>query len=160
MVAALAADLGLFGIQAFAIGAFCSLCLVTYGVNIVSAFLLFPWASKLGSIKTSLLGAEGSRAFTVWALGSLVFLVSVVSFDRVLASEAAQQPDMLGATILPAPEPESEPELAPEPELEPEPEAEPEPELAPAPASATSDDDGGGTRRSRSASRRRARENR
>ena len=144
VVAALAADLGLFGIQAFAIGAFCSLCLVTYGVNIVSAFLLFPWASKLGSIKTSLLGAEGSRAFTVWALGSLVFLVSVVSFDRVLASEAAQQPDMLGATILPAPEPESEPELAPEPELEPEPEpeAEPEPELAPAPASATSDDDG------------------
>ena len=120
VVAALAADLGLFGIQAFAIGAFCSLCLATYGINIVTAFFLFPWASKLGSIKSTLLGGEGSRAFVVWALGSLVFLVSVVSFNRVLASEAAQQPDMLGATMLPAPEPESEPE--------------PEPEPAPAPA--------------------------
>ncbi len=139
VVAALAADLGLLGIQAFAIGAFCSLCLVTYGVNIVAAFLLFPWASKLGSIKTTLLGPEGSRAFTVWALGSLVFLVTVVSFDRVLASESAQQPDMLGVTILAAPDPESELEL--EPELEPpEPEPEAEPEPAPAPASAANDD--------------------
>ena len=135
VVAALAADLGLFGIQAFAIGAFCSLCLATYGVNIVTAVLLFPWASKLGSIKSTLLGGEGSRAFVVWALGSLVFFVSVVSFDRVLASEAMQQPDMLGATILPAPEPEPEPG----PDPEPEPEAEPEPAPAPAPAS---NDDG------------------
>ena len=130
VVAALAADLGLFGIQAFALGAFCSLCLATYGVNIVTAVLLFPWASKLGSIKSTLLGGEGSRAFVVWALGSLVFFVSVVSFDRVLASEAAQKPDMLGATILPAPEPEPEPE----------PEAEPEPAPAPAPAPASNDD--------------------
>ena len=134
VVAALAADLGLFGIQAFAIGAFCSLCIATYGVNIVTAFFLFPWASKLGSIKTTLLGGEGSRAFVVWALGSLVFLVSVVSFDRVLASAAAKQPDMdldmLSATILPAPE------LEPEPEPEAETEAVPEP----APAPATNDD--------------------
>ena len=130
VVAALAADVGLFGIQAFAIGAFCSLCLVTYGVNMVTAILLFPWASKLGSIKTTLLGAEGSRAFAVWMLGSLVFLVSVVSLDRVLASEAVRQPDMLGATMLPAPEPKPEPK----------PEPEPEPAPAPAPAPATNDD--------------------
>ena len=126
VVAALAADLGLFGIQAFVIGAFCSLCLATYGVNIVAALLLFPWSSKLNSIKTTLLGGEGSRAFAVWALGSLVFFVSVLSFDRVLASEAAQQPSILGATTLPSPAP------APQPEPEPEPE--------PAPSSTKNDD--------------------
>lgn len=116
VVAALAADLGLFAIQAFVIGAFCSLCLATYGVNIVAALLLFPWSSKLNSIKTTLLGGEGSRAFAVWALGSLVFFVSVLSFDRVLASEAAKQPPLLGATILPAPAPAPEPAPKPEPE--------------------------------------------
>lgn len=125
VVAALATDLGLFAIQAFVIRSFCTLCLATYGVNVVAAFLLVPWASKLGSIKTTLLGGEGSRAFAVWALGTLVFLVSTVSLDRALAS-TNEAPPLLGMTTLPAPEPEPEPE--PQPEPEPRPELEPAPE--------------------------------
>lgn len=148
VVTALVMDLGLFGIQAFVVRAFCTLCLATYGVNIVCAALLFPWASKLSSIKTTLLGGEGSRALVVWALGSLVFLVSAVSVDRVLASTPVPQTDMLGMSILPAPEttPSPAPAPAPEPEPAPEPQAEPEPEAEAEPASEAPADDRGGER--------------
>lgn len=140
VVAALATDLGLLAIQAFVIQSFCTLCLATYGVNVVAAFLLLPWASKLASIKSTLLGGEGSRAFAVWALGSLVFLVSIVSLDRALAS-TADAPPLLGSTILPAPEakpesaPERESESSSEPDALSEPEPSPEPVDVPEPAS-------------------------
>lgn len=124
VVAGLACDVGLFAIQAFVVGSFCTLCLATYGVNLVAAVLLSAWASGLGSIKTILLGGEGRRSFVVWALGSLVFLVSAVSLDRALASTSVAAPPLLGATILPAPEPELDSEPQPERGAEPEPELE------------------------------------
>lgn len=136
VVAALACDLGLFAIQAFVVRAFCTLCLATYGVNLVAGVLLFPWAAGLASISGTLLRGEGSRAFVVWALGSLVFLVAAVSLDRALASSGVEAPPLLGATILPAPEPEPEPESETEPQPGPEPTtlSEPEAESQPDPA--------------------------
>jgi len=133
VVAALAMDVGLFSIQAFIVKDFCTLCLATYGVNIVTAFLLFPFASKIVAIKTTLLGGEGSRAFAVWVLGSLVFLVSAVYVDRALASTPVPQTDMLGMMVAPAPESTPAPPPAPPPEPEPQTKPEPEPEPTPAP---------------------------
>ena len=96
--AGVVADLGLFGLQAFVIGAFCKLCLATYGVNLALFALLWPAMRQLGSAFATLLGGEGRRAFVVWALGSLVMMVSVVAVESALAGNAdAQQQNLLGS---------------------------------------------------------------
>ena len=96
--AGVVADLGLFGLQAFAIGAFCKLCLATYGVNLALFALLWPAMRQLGSAFATLLGGEGRRAFVVWALGTFVVMVSVVAVESALAGNAdAQQQNLLGS---------------------------------------------------------------
>jgi len=103
VAAGVVTDLGLFGLQAFAIGAFCKLCLATYGVNLALFALLWPAMRQLGSAFATLLGGEGRRAFVVWALGSLVMMVAVVAVESALAGKAeAQQQNLLGAPAPPS----------------------------------------------------------
>ncbi len=54
---ALAVDAVLLGIQAFAIGAYCRLCLATYAVNLAAFVALLPVRSKLAAVT-----AENERA--------------------------------------------------------------------------------------------------
>ena len=140
---AVALDAVLFGVQAFAIGSFCTLCIATYGVNIAALIVLLPWKAHLGAAKGVLTSGEGGRFTAIWALGAFMLLVFVVAVERGLASAASQEPTaLLGAVepaIEPLPTPEPEPEPAPEPESEPEPEPVPEPEPAPSPQAASAD---------------------
>ncbi len=111
--AALAIDVVLFGIQAFAIGAYCRLCLATYAVNLAAVVTLLPVRLKIGSI---LAPGEARRALSVWAVGSVVVAMAVGAVDQALASaEAREETTLLGASE-PAPPPVvSEPTLTAEP---------------------------------------------
>src|SRR3990172_7233792 len=108
--AALAVDVLLFGIQAFAIGAYCRLCLATYAVNLAPVVPLLPVRSKIGAV---LAQVAALRALSVWAVGSVVVAVAVGAVDQALASAGArQETTLLGA---------SEPAFPPAVELEPPP---------------------------------------
>lgn len=158
--AALVVDLVLLGIQTFAIGAFCKLCVATYGINIASFAILWPARKALSSVVVTLFAGEGRTALTVWACGTIIVLAFVGFVERSFASMSeSSQAALLGAPPAmsdPAPEPESDPEpvtvpaatsaneseSAPEPEPEPEAEPAPEPE-APSNGDSHSDSDGG-----------------
>ncbi len=102
-VAALAVDLVLFGVQAFAIGAYCRLCLATYAVNLAAVVTLLPVRPKIGAV---LAQGEARRALSVWAVGSVVVAVAVGAVDQALASAGAgQETDLLGASELAPPAP-------------------------------------------------------
>ena len=59
--AAIAVDVVLFGIQVFAIGAYCRLCLATYAVNLAAVVILLPVRSKIGAV---LAQSEARRALS------------------------------------------------------------------------------------------------
>jgi protein-disulfide isomerase/uncharacterized membrane protein len=106
--AALAVDILLLGIQAFAIGAYCRLCLATYAVNLAAVVTLLPVRSKIAGI---LAPGETRRAISLWAVGAVVVAVAVGAVDHALASAAQrQQENLLGASGEPAPPPAVEPE--------------------------------------------------
>ena len=106
--AALAVDILLLGIQAFAIGAYCRLCLATYAVNLAAVATLLPVRSKVAGI---LARGEPRRALSLWAVGAVVVAVAVGAVDHALASAALrQQQNLLGASGEPAAPPAVEPE--------------------------------------------------
>ena len=103
--AALAVDVVLFGIQAFAIGAYCRLCLATYALNLAAVVTLLPVRSRIGAV---LAQGEARRALSIWVVGSVVVAVAVGAVDQALASAAARpETDLLGASA-PAPPPVTE----------------------------------------------------
>jgi protein-disulfide isomerase/uncharacterized membrane protein len=108
---ALAVDAVLLGIQAFAIGAYCRLCLATYALNLAAFAILWPVRSKLAGITG---GSEARRALSVWAVSAVVFVVAVGALDRSLASVEPRPETLLGETDPPAP-PSSEVPVANEP---------------------------------------------
>jgi protein-disulfide isomerase/uncharacterized membrane protein len=104
--AAFAVDLLLLGIQAFAIGAYCRLCLLTYAVNLAALVALLPARSRIGAVF-----AEGAarRALSIWAAGAIAVALAVGAVDQALAAAAARQgEDLLGRS--------SEPPLPPPPD--------------------------------------------
>ncbi len=132
--AALAVDVLLFGIQAFAIGAYCRLCLATYAVNLAALIVLLPLRSKLGSV---LAQGEARRALSVWAVGAVVVAVAVGAVDRALASASSRRDaNLLGGSERTPPVLET-----PVTAEGPTPEGSPTTELA---ASTTPSDDGTG----------------
>ncbi len=131
---ALAVDVVLLGIQAFAIGAYCRLCLATYAMNLAAFVLLSPVRSKLGGITAQ---SETRRAILVWAVSAVVFAIGVGSVDQVLASVGPRQDTtLLGETDPGEPAP---PEI-PVP-IEAPPSFEPAPPVAEAPAPSEGDGD-------------------
>jgi protein-disulfide isomerase/uncharacterized membrane protein len=133
--AALAVDVLLFGIQAFAIGAYCRLCLATYAVNLAAVAALLPARSKIASVMAQ---GEIRRALSFWAVGAVVVAIAVLAVDDALASAALrEQKSLLGAGGEPAPPPAVEPEAisaeSPAPE--------PAPPIAPAPSSSPDEAD-------------------
>jgi protein-disulfide isomerase/uncharacterized membrane protein len=80
---ALAIDVALLGVQAFAIGAYCRLCLATYVLNLAAFAALWPARSKIAAVTAA---SEARRALSVWAVSALVFAIAVGAVDRTLAS--------------------------------------------------------------------------
>jgi protein-disulfide isomerase/uncharacterized membrane protein len=100
--AAALVDLVLLGIQAFSIGAYCALCIATYAVNLAAVAVLLPARSKV----STLIRGQELRPFAVWALGSLVILVSIAAVDRAFASRPEEPVvNLLGEPAPPPPAP-------------------------------------------------------
>lgn len=136
---ALATDVVLLGLQAFAIGAFCKLCLATYVINSGAFFALLPGGFNLATVNKAFTG-EGKRAFLAWSVGTVLVFVAIGSVERTLAAASeAQQATLLGATPPQAEAPAS-PAPAPEPS-----DPDPEPDATNPPAAAAAAESPPGT---------------
>jgi serine/threonine-protein kinase len=97
--AAAAVDLGLLAIQAFAIRAFCALCVWTYAVTLGALVLLWPFRRRAAEPPP----APAARLATGgWAIGTLALALAVLAADRALAyREQRVKESLLGAAIPP-----------------------------------------------------------
>jgi protein-disulfide isomerase/uncharacterized membrane protein len=117
VVAALAlgllVDLLLLGVQAFAIHAFCKLCILTYLLSAGALFSLFP-ARRAGlAAGAAAARPEGRLAVAGWVLGTLALAGAVLASNATLAARGAhRQATLLGA---PAPAAPATPPAAPAP---------------------------------------------
>jgi protein-disulfide isomerase/uncharacterized membrane protein len=103
LAAAILVDLVLLGLQAFAIRAFCTLCLVTYALNAAGLVLLWPARRSAAAVAPAARQASGRLALAGWALGSFAVAASVLAAESALAQrEKARVRALLGA---PAPAP-------------------------------------------------------
>jgi len=94
-------DLALLAVQAFAVGAFCSLCLLTYLVNAAILFALLPARRSRGTARAALAETVGRLTVAGWLAGSLAFAVAVAAAEVALAERAAAR----ASTLLGAPDP-------------------------------------------------------
>src|SRR6185503_13686172 len=101
LLAALAVDAVLLGIQAFAIHAFCKLCLLTYVLNAVGVVVLLKARQATGAVGRALGTVDGRIVLTGWAVGSLALLAGVFGSDRALAYRQGGR----AASILGSPAP-------------------------------------------------------
>lgn len=100
-------DLGLLGVQAFLVKAFCVLCLLTYALSAGAFIALLPARAGAASVGRSASRPEGRLAAGGWALGTLAVVGAVLAVNAVLEARAAQrQAHLLGA---PAPLPSANP---------------------------------------------------
>jgi len=95
LVLALAVDLGLLAIQAFSIGAYCKLCLLTYALNAAALFALWP-ARRAGVLSAT---PSGRVVAFGWGLATLASFLFVVAWNAALIARAQQR----AASILGAP---------------------------------------------------------
>jgi protein-disulfide isomerase/uncharacterized membrane protein len=85
LLAALVVDVVLLGIQAFAIHAFCRLCLLTYVLNALGVVVLMKARRDGRVVGQGLATPDGRLVFAGWALGSLALAAAVFGSDRALA---------------------------------------------------------------------------
>ena len=104
-------DLVLLGVQAFAIHAYCTFCILTYLLSAAALFALFPARRALRTVGTAAARTEGRLAVAGWVLGALAVVAAVFASDATLAVRAAhRQATLLGA---PAPAAATEPAAPP-----------------------------------------------
>jgi protein-disulfide isomerase/uncharacterized membrane protein len=104
LLAALAVDAVLLGIQAFAIHAFCRLCLLTYVLNGVAVAVLFKARQAKGALGQALRTVDGRLVLTGWAVGSVALLAGVFGSDRALAyRQSGRAASILGSPVAAAP---------------------------------------------------------
>lgn len=84
--AALAIDVVLFGIQLFAIAAFCNLCLSTYAITLLLLWLLRGSRKSGGraALAATMRRTDGKIMTTSWSFGTLLLLLAVVSANLAL----------------------------------------------------------------------------
>jgi len=83
LLTALAVDAVLLGIQAFAIHAFCRLCLLTYVFSAVGVVVLMK-ARRGGGAGEAARTMDGRLVLVGWVLGSLALAAAVLASDRAL----------------------------------------------------------------------------
>jgi protein-disulfide isomerase/uncharacterized membrane protein len=117
VVAALAigllVDLLLLGVQAFAIHAYCGLCILTYLLSVAALFTLLPARRAARGTAAAAGRPEGRLALAGWALGTLAVAGAVLAADATLDSRAARRQAMLLGTPA-APARVAEPAPAPD----------------------------------------------
>jgi protein-disulfide isomerase/uncharacterized membrane protein len=121
LAAGLLVDLLLLAVQAFAIKAFCALCILTYVLSASALVALLPaWRGVLGLAGT-LARAEGRLAVAGWVLGTLAVVGAVYASEKTLDyREARRQATLLGAPPpAAAPAPSTLPSVARASELTP-----------------------------------------
>jgi len=94
-------DLGLLGLQAFAIEAYCKVCILTYLLGAGALFALLPARRALRAAGTAAARTEGRLAVAGWVLGTLAVVSAVFAADATLVARAAHRQ----ATLLGAPAP-------------------------------------------------------
>lgn len=113
LVLALAVDVVLLGIQAFAIRAFCRLCLLTYVLNALATLVLWSARRDVGRVGQALRTTDGRVVIAGWALGTLALAAAVAGSDRALGHrERGRAAAILGAPASAAP---PSPSLLPSP---------------------------------------------
>ncbi len=106
---ALVVDVALFGIQLFAIKAFCRLCLATYALNALGLVVLLP-ARRLEALRSSFGVASGRAALVGWGLATVALVAAALAGSAALRYRAeAHSGALLGAA------PGALPSLAPAP---------------------------------------------
>src|SRR4051812_42565880 len=97
LLAALAVDLVLLGVQIFAIHAFCRLCLLTYAVNALALVLVRPLQRRLVVVRQALGAPAGPAAFAGWAVATVAILAAVLAGSMALRyRERLQSASILG----------------------------------------------------------------
>jgi protein-disulfide isomerase/uncharacterized membrane protein len=104
LVLALVVDLGLLGVQVFAVKAFCRLCILTYLLNGLCLVLLLPVRRDGAVLGESLARVEGRVAFAGAALAVLALAGGVLAWSSALRHrEAASSGLILGLDASPRP---------------------------------------------------------
>jgi protein-disulfide isomerase/uncharacterized membrane protein len=101
LAVALVADLGLLAVQAFAIRAFCKLCLLTYVLGGAAFAALLP--ARRAATGPLLSRPEGRLALAGVAAGTLAILAFVFAADTTLRGRAAARTAHLLGAPAPAP---------------------------------------------------------
>ncbi len=104
LVSALLVDLVLLLVQAFVVGAFCWLCVLTYVLGALALAALWPARRVSATAGAALAAPEGRLALGGVAAGALFILAFVFATNLTLVQRAAQrQARLLGAPAPPAP---------------------------------------------------------
>jgi len=93
-------DLVLLGVQAFAVHAYCTFCILTYVLGAAALVALFPALRSLRTASTAVARVEGRLAAAGWVLGTLALAGAALAVDTTLAVRAAhRQATLLGAPV-------------------------------------------------------------
>ena len=111
---ALGVDIVLLGLQAFVIGAYCKLCVATYGVTGAALVLLLEAKEAIPAASAAWRKPAGQATLTAWGLGCAAALVSVGAAEYVLGSDAANREAAIVDSLSGDSFEEIEPEPAPE----------------------------------------------
>ena len=97
-------DLLLLGVQAFAIHAYCALCILTYVLSAAALVALLPARAAVRGAGAAAARPEGRLALAGWALGALAVAGAVLGLDAALEARAGRrQATLLGAPLPAAP---------------------------------------------------------
>ncbi len=99
LLVSLLVDCVLLGVQAFAIHAFCRLCLLTYLVNLGALATLWPVRRAWPALRELRHGAAGGLLVAGWAAGSVAMAAGLWSTELLLDQRAAARP--LSPTVTP-----------------------------------------------------------
>jgi protein-disulfide isomerase/uncharacterized membrane protein len=89
--AALAIDVALLGLQAFAIRAYCALCIATYAVNVAALFVLFPALRGAEGRVARLLRGEARPALAGWLLATGAAAAAIAAANLALTYRAERR---------------------------------------------------------------------
>lgn len=106
-------DLGLLGVQAFAVRAYCTLCILTYLLGAAALVALLPARMGALGVRAALGRSEGRLALGGWALATLATAGAVLASEAMLSGRAvARQSHLLGAPIAASAAPGAAPAAA------------------------------------------------
>jgi protein-disulfide isomerase/uncharacterized membrane protein len=110
LIAALAVDLVLLGVQMVAIRAFCRLCLLTYALTVLAAVLLARSRRDGAVVGQAVRRPDGRLVFAGWLLATLALGAAVLASEVGLSY---REKDRLAAVLAPPPAVTSAPPSVP-----------------------------------------------